>query len=163
MFRYIFLLIIFGFVSIEIYFFHLVSNFIGTFFTLILTVASGFLGLVLAKRQGLSTISGMRNISDLQKIHLTKVFNGFGIMVAALLLILPGFLTDSLGLLLLIGPMRQGVIGLISQFIMQSTDHGTCDQEFANSEANSGPIIDGEFNTILSSADEAAEKNTESN
>ena len=163
MFHYIFLLIIFGFVSIEIYFFHLVSNFIGTFFTLILTVASGFLGLVLAKRQGLSTISGMRNISDLQKIHLTKVFNGFGIMVAALLLLLPGFLTDSLGLLLLIGPMRQGVIGLISQLILQSIDHGTRDREFANSKANSGPIIDGEFNTILSSADEAAEKNTESN
>ena len=46
---------------------------------------------------------------------------------------------------------------------MQSTDHGTRDQEFANSEANSGLIIDGEFNTILSSADEAAKKNTESN
>ena len=161
--RYIFLLIIFGFVSIEIYFFHLISNFIGIFFTLILTVASGFLGLALARRQGLSTIFGMRNISDLQKIHLTKMFNGFGIMVAALLLILPGFLTDSLGLLLLIGPMRQGIIGLISQLIRQSTDHGTRDREFANSEANSGPIIDGEFSTILSSADEASKKNTESN
>ena len=161
--RYIFLLIIFGFVSIEFYFFHLISNFIGTLFTLILTVASGFLGLVLAKRQGLSTISGIRNISELQKIHVTKMLNGFGIMVAALLLILPGLLTDSLGLLLLIGPMRQGIIGLISQLIIQNIDHGTRDREFANSEANSGPIIDGEFNTILSSADEAAKKNTESN
>jgi UPF0716 protein FxsA len=163
MFRYIFLLIIFGFVSIEIYFFNLISNFIGTFFTLILTVASGFLGLILAKRQGLSTISGIWNISDLRKIHLTKMFNGLGIMVAALLLILPGFLTDFLGLLLLVGPMRQGIIGLISQLIIQSIDHGTRDREFANSEANSGPIIDGEFNTILSSAEEAAKKNTESN
>ena len=163
MFRYIFLLIVFSFVSIELYFFHLISNFIGTFFTLILAVASGFLGLVLAKRQGLSTISSMRNISDLQKIHLTKMFNGFGIMVAALLLILPGFLTDSLGLLLLIGPMRQGITGLVSQLIIQSVDHDTRDPKFANSEANSGPIIDGEFNTILSNTDEAAKKNSESN
>ena len=163
MFRYIFLLIVFSFVSIELYFFYLMSNFIGNFFTLILTVASGFLGLVLAKRQGLSTISGMRNISDLQKIHLTKMFNGFGIMVAALLLILPGFLTDSLGLLLLIGPMRQFITGLISQLIIQSINHDAHDRKFANSEANSGPIIDGEFNTILTNTDEAAKKNIETN
>jgi UPF0716 family protein affecting phage T7 exclusion len=91
------------------------------------------------------------------------MFNGLGIMIAALLLILPGFFTDSLGLLLFIGPMRQGIIGLISQLIIQSIDHGTRDREFANSKANSGPIIDGEFNTILSSADKAAKKNTESN
>ena len=162
MFRYIFLLIVFSFVSIELYFFHLISNFIGIFITLILTVASGFLGLVLAKRQGLSTISGIRNISDLQKIHLTKMFNGFGIMVAALLLILPGFLTDFLGLLLLIGPMRQFITGLISQLIIRSIDHDTRDRNFVNSEANSGPIIDGEFNTILNSTDEAAKKNIES-
>jgi UPF0716 protein FxsA len=163
MFRYIFLLIVFSFVSIELYFFHLMSNFIGTFFTLILTVASGFLGLALAKRQGLSTISSMRNISDLQKIHLTKMFNGFGIMVGALLLILPGFLTDFLGLLLLIGPMRQFITGLISQLIIQSIDHDTRDRNFVNSKANSGPIIDGEFNTILNNTDEAAKKNIRSN
>jgi hypothetical protein len=42
--------------------------------------------------------------------------------------------------------------------IIQSIDHGTRDQEFASSETNSGPIIDGEFNTILSSADEVAKK-----
>ena len=160
MFRYVLLLTLFGFVSIEIYFFHLISNLIGIFISVIVTIASGLLGLALAKRQGLSAISGIRNISNFQNMYLTRVFNGFGIMIAALLLILPGFLTDFLGFLLFIGPLRRGVSELISQMIKRNIDHEYRDRKFPNNEANSGPIIDGEFNTISTSRDERTKTKT---
>ena len=154
--RYILLIIIFGFVFIEIYFLNIVIDLIGVFFTLILTVSGGFLGLALAKRQGLSALSSLRDISKFQGLHLTGVFDGFGIIVAAICLILPGFVTDFFGLLLFIGPMRQAVIKLISGVIARDINCGYGTQESTDNKFNSGPIIDGEFSAVSTSTDEKA-------
>jgi len=156
--RYILLIIIFGFVFIEIYFLNIVIDLIGVFFTLILTVSGGFLGLALAKRQGLSALSSLRDISKFQGLHLTGVFDGFGIIVAAICLILPGFVTDFFGLLLFIGPMRQAVIKLISGVIARDINCGYGTQESTDNKFNSGPIIDGEFSAVSTSADEKAKR-----
>jgi UPF0716 protein FxsA len=156
--RYILLIIIFGFVFIEIYFLNIVIGLIGVFFTLILTVSGGFLGLALAKRQGLSALSSLRDISKFQGLHLTGVFDGFGIIVAAICLILPGFVTDFFGLLLFIGPMRQAVIKLISGVIARDINCGYGTQESTDNKFNSGPIIDGEFSAVSTSADEKAKR-----
>ena len=156
MFRYILLIIVFGFVFIEIYFLNIVIDLIGVFFTLILTVSGGFLGLALAKRQGISALSSLRDISKFQGLHLTGVFDGFGIIVAAICLILPGFVTDFFGLLLFIGPMRQAVIKLISGVIARDINCGYGTQESTDNKFNSGPIIDGEFSAVSTSTDEKA-------
>ena len=156
MFRYILLIIVFGFVFIEIYFLNIVIDLIGVFFTIILTVSGGFLGLALAKRQGISALSSLRDISKFQRLHLTGVFDGFGIIVAAICLILPGFVTDFFGLLLFIGPMRRAVIKLISGVIARDNNYRYGDQEFTDNKFNSGPIIDGEFSAVSTSTDEKA-------
>jgi UPF0716 protein FxsA len=159
MLRYILLIIVFSFVFVEAYFLNIISGLMGVFFTLILTILSGVLGFALAKRQGLSALAGVRDITNLQRIRLTGLFDGFGIMVAAILLILPGFVTDFLGLLIFIVPMRQAIIRLISKMLTRDFSHDYHDREFTDNEVNGGPIIDGQFSTVSSSADKKAKSN----
>ena len=76
-------------------------------FTLLLVLATGFLGALLARQQGLAAFRRVRE--DLRQTRLPgdSVVDAVLILIAAALLLTPGVLTDAFGLSLLFPPTRR--------------------------------------------------------
>ena len=94
---------------IEIYFLIKIGTVIGAFNTILATLLTAAVGLYFVRMQGISTLySAANTIRDNQE-PLKEVFNGFCLAIAAILLIIPGFFTDAIGVLLLI-PFSRNII-----------------------------------------------------
>ena len=104
------LLILIGIPAIEIFVMIKIGQNIGALTTVSLIFLTAIVGIYFAKIEGLNTLrSGVYNLYK-NKIPLFEIFSGASIALAALLLILPGFITDTLGFLLLIPFTRKIVI-----------------------------------------------------
>ncbi len=110
--RVLLLLIAWSLVEIGLYV--TLGGWLGLGLTLGWVIGTGVLGVGLIRwqgeRMGLSLRQGMGAARD----PLSGAAHSGLVMLAAVLLILPGFLTDALGLLLLIPAVRQAVIGAIA-------------------------------------------------
>ena len=97
------ILIGFGLIPlIEIALFVIVGRWIGVWATLALVVLAVVAGSMILRRRGLAAARGLRRFNGLQPVAEEAL-----IVVAAILLILPGFLTDLLALALLTPPLRR--------------------------------------------------------
>ena len=75
---------------------------VGALNTIALIFLTAIIGIYFAKLQGIKTLkSGMVNLYQ-NKIPVYEIMSGASIAIAALLLIIPGFFTDTIGFLLLI-------------------------------------------------------------
>ena len=83
---------------------------IGAFYTISLIFITAFIGLYLARIEGLNTLrSGIYNLYK-NKLPIYEMVSGASIALAAALLIIPGFLTDFFGFILLLPPTRKLII-----------------------------------------------------
>ena len=97
-----FFLIFIGLPALEIFLMIKIGGQIGAFNTVALIFLTALIGIFLARIQGIQTIrSGILSLYK-NEIPLFELMSGASIAVAALLLIVPGFLTDLVGFLLLI-------------------------------------------------------------
>jgi UPF0716 protein FxsA len=105
-----FLVLIFIVVPIaELYVIIKVGEAIGTGPTIVLLLADAILGAVLLRHQGRAAwIRFNRALADGRLPH-KEVFDGVLVILGGALLLTPGFLTDILGLILLIPPTRAAV------------------------------------------------------
>ena len=101
------LLLIIGIPMIEIYLFIKIGSQIGAFNTISLIFLTAFLGIIYARYEGFNTLkSGMSQIVK-NEVPVYEIISGAALAFAALLLILPGFATDVIGLLLIFPPTRK--------------------------------------------------------
>ena len=108
------ILFIIGIPAIEIYLMIKVGNVIGPLNTILLIFYTAITGVYFAKLAGLSTLrSGLGQIVK-NEIPIYEIISGAALSFAALLLILPGFLTDKVGFLLIIPVTRKFFIKSIS-------------------------------------------------
>jgi len=108
------ILFIIGIPAIEIYLMIKVGNVIGPLNTILLIFFTAITGVYFAKLAGLSTLrSGLGQIIK-NEIPIYEIISGAALAFAALLLILPGFLTDIVGFLLIIPVTRKFFIKSIS-------------------------------------------------
>jgi len=91
---------------LEIAVFIIVGRAIGLFPTLALVILAAIAGAMLLRQQGLGVISRLRNNVNAGTIPGRTMFDAMLIGVAAILLVLPGFLSDIAALALLIPPVR---------------------------------------------------------
>jgi len=106
----ILLLILIGVPAIEIFVMIKIGQNIGALSTVGLIFLTAVVGIYFAKIEGLNTLrSGVYNLYK-NEIPLFEIFSGASIALAALLLILPGFITDTFGFLLLIPFTRKMII-----------------------------------------------------
>jgi UPF0716 protein FxsA len=91
---------------LEIAVFIIVGRAIGLFPTLALVILAALAGGLLLRQQGLSTLSRLRNNVNAGTIPGRTMFDAMLIGLAAILLVLPGFLSDVMALSLLIPPVR---------------------------------------------------------
>tara|TARA_Y100000817_G_C16546640_1_gene406908 strand:+ start:204 stop:617 length:414 start_codon:yes stop_codon:yes gene_type:complete len=92
---------------VEIYLFIKIGSQIGAFNTISLILITALLGVWYARYEGFNTLKS--GISQLMKneIPIYEILSGAALAFAALLLILPGFATDLIGLLLIIPITRK--------------------------------------------------------
>ena len=94
------LLFIIGIPVIEIYLFIKIGSQIGAFSTISLIFLTAFLGIIYARYEGFNTLrSGMTQLVK-NEMPIYEIISGAALAFAALLLILPGFATDIIGLLI---------------------------------------------------------------
>lgn len=86
--------------------FVVVGSQIGVLATIGLVLASGVIGILLLRVQGLGALSRIRAETEAGQVPGRDVGHAVMILLAGILLLLPGFLTDILGLLLFVPPIR---------------------------------------------------------
>ena len=90
----------------EIYVLLQVGHAIGVLNTLALLVLVSIVGAWLAKREGLSVLRRMQAAIEAGRVPGTELVDGFLILLAAALMLTPGFLTDIVAIFLLLPPIR---------------------------------------------------------
>ena len=117
------LLFIIGIPLIEIYLMIKVGGIIGAFNTIFLIFFTAITGIYFAKLEGLNAIrSGFGQIVK-NEIPIYEIISGAALAFAALLLIIPGFLTDIVGFLLIIPITRKFFIRSISSKLRKKKDN----------------------------------------
>ena len=116
---------------IEVYLMIKVGGMIGAFNTIFLIFFTAITGIYFARLAGLGEIRSGFNQLIKKKIPIYEIISGAALAFAALLLIIPGFLTDLIGLLLIIPVTRK-------YFILSMT------YKYKNKKANNNEnIIEG--------------------
>jgi len=92
--------------AVELYLLVTIGSQIGVGITLGIAIFTGILGAALAKREGLRTLQDARMNAQSGKMPTDQMIDGLLLLVAAAVLITPGFLTDAAGFTLLLPPMR---------------------------------------------------------
>ena len=96
-----FILLILLIPIIEIYLFIKIGSQIGAFNTISLIFITAIVGLYYAKYEGLNTLRSAINQIVKNEIPIYEIISGAALTFAAILMILPGFLTDVIGLLII--------------------------------------------------------------
>lgn len=107
---WLFLLLFVGTPLIELYLLIQVGSVIGAVPTIALTLLTAILGGWLVRMQGLSVLLRVRAMLDRGEMPALELIDGAVLLVAGFALLLPGFITDAIGFLLLIPPLRHALI-----------------------------------------------------
>ena len=109
------IILILGIPLIEIYLFIKVGSQIGALNTILLILTTAIVGIWYARYEGFNTLrSGMSQLIK-NEIPLYEIISGAAIAFAALLLILPGFATDIIGILLVFPVTRKIILSRYSK------------------------------------------------
>ena len=90
----------------ELYVLLQVGHAIGVLNTLALLILVSIVGAWLAKREGLGVVRRMQAALDAGRVPGVELLDGFLILLAAALMLTPGFLTDIVAIFLLLPPVR---------------------------------------------------------
>jgi len=159
----------------EIALFIQVGEQIGVGWTLAAILATAIAGTWLVRQQGLAVLHRVQNEMNQNRMPVGEVLSGVCILVAGALLLTPGFLTDSLGFVLLIPPFRaalgRGVVGALRKsgrfHVHTSGPGGAGPGGFgpgAHGPGGAGPggrgtVIDGEFEEVTPDTGDPASDN----
>jgi len=112
-----FFLLFIGVPALEVFLMIKIGGKIGALNTVSLIFLTAIIGVYFAKLEGIKTMrSGIINLYQ-NKVPIYEMISGASIAIAALLLIIPGFFTDTIGFLLLI-PFTRKI--LISFFVKKN-------------------------------------------
>ena len=108
-----FFLLFIGLPALEIFLMIKIGGKIGALNTILLIFVTAIVGVYFAKLQGIKTIkTGVTNLYQ-NKEPIYEIISGASIAIAALLLITPGFFSDTIGFLLLIPFTRKLIIKIL--------------------------------------------------
>ncbi len=97
----------------------------GILATVMLIIATGVGGAYLAKYEGLKTLQKVQQQLQSGIMPSEEMINGLCILLGGILLLAPGFLTDALGLLLLLPPTRSILKRPMKKMMYKSADKHT--------------------------------------
>ena len=124
-------LFIIGIPLIEIYLMIKIGSVIGAFNTIFLIFFTAITGIYFAKLEGLNAIRSGINQLVKNEVPIYEIISGATLAFAALLLIIPGFLTDCVGFLLIIPITRKFFVkSLFSKLNNKKSDEDVIEGSF---------------------------------
>jgi len=121
---------------------------IGAVNTILMVVLTAMAGASLLRRQGIQTLNRVQESFSRNVFPVTEVFDGLCLLAAGALLLTPGFVTDTLGLVLFIPSFRRRLRRWIWLWLTRSgTTHVWVNGEEAGRAAPTG-TIEGDFREI---------------
>ena len=121
------LLLIIGIPLLEIYLFIKIGSQIVAFNTVLFILTTAILGVAYARYEGFNTLkSGMSQLIK-NELPIYEIVSGATLAFAAFLLILPGFATDIIGILLVI-PFTRKII--LNKFVKKEKQKTTVNKDF---------------------------------
>lgn len=109
------ILIIIALPLVEVAIFVEVAQWAGVVPAILGAVLAGIVGLALWRHQGLKTLFRARETLERGEVPVREVLEGLCLLVAGGLLLLPGFLSDVLGLLLVLPPVRALIAAVLAR------------------------------------------------
>jgi UPF0716 protein FxsA len=107
---WLFLLLFVGAPLIELFFLIQVGSVIGALPTILLSILTAVIGGWLVRLQGLGVLMRVRATMERGETPALELLDGAVLLLCGFALLLPGFITDAVGFLLLIPPLRQALI-----------------------------------------------------
>jgi UPF0716 protein FxsA len=104
------LVVLLGLPLVEIYLMIKVGSVIGALPTILLSIFTAIIGTWLVRVQGFGIVWRIRDAMARDQIPALELLDGALLLVAGFFLILPGFITDAVGFLLLVPPLRRWLI-----------------------------------------------------
>jgi UPF0716 protein FxsA len=112
-----FLLLLILFPAVEISLFLISSNIIGILPTMLFIVLTSALGAYFARKQGIEAFQKVQRDLQYGKMPGATIVDGFCILIGGLLLLIPGFLSDLIGAVLLIPMTRKRIKPLFERWL----------------------------------------------
>ncbi len=146
-----------GLPLLEIAVFIEVGGGIGVLPTIAATLATALAGSLLLRTQGLAALGRARAQMDRGQLPAREMFEGVCLVLAGALLLLPGFVTDVVGLLLFVPPVREFLRYLIARHIAAKAARGEARVFVDGVEVTRGPggpegpsggVIDGDYREV---------------
>ena len=153
------LLLAFIFVPIiEIGLFIQVGGFLGLWPTIALVLITAFVGASLVRSQGIQTLMSVQGRLEQGELPAQHIFEGVMLAVAGVLLLTPGFMTDTLGMLVLLPAPRAAIAKyLMGKVVLKTMNGGGFQGGFSNqgspeqdpfrrhSQSDDGNTFEGEY------------------
>lgn len=126
-----------------------VGSVIGAGWTVLLVVLTSVLGVALVRRQGRHALADLQASMEELRDPGRPVAHGALILLAGALLIVPGFLTDAAGAMLLIPPLRDWLLRRMGRrmVVVESVQWGGPRRPGAGSGPG-GRVIDAEYEVV---------------
>ncbi len=125
-----------GIVGIEIAGFISVGERLGLWPTLAITLTTAAIGMSLLRHQGLAALRRVQEAVEAQRTPLPDVLDGFLLLIAGALLLIPGFFSDGIGFILFLPPARKALLLAVVGRMRAASDRA---------KTSGGTIIDGAF------------------
>lgn len=131
-----------------------VGGWIGTWETVGLVVLTAVIGTALFRAQGFAVLARAQNTLALGQFPAEELFDGLCIVIAGVLLLTPGFVTDGLGLALLVPGLRTWIGRALWHQLLRShrfevrVGAGGFPPGPDAPEPRGGEVIEGEFSEV---------------
>ena len=133
----------------ELYLFMTLGSELGFGNTILIIILTAFLGAALTKSQGRMAMAKFHEATAAGQIPAKEALNGILILIAGAVLITPGFLTDTVGFLLLVPPVRSLVASALEkrfkgkiQFVAPAMPTQPPQESKPKSKLDDGNVID---------------------
>ena len=110
---------------VELYLLLTLGRRLGVLPTVFLVVATGFFGVLLAKAQGLYILHQTADRLQRGELPGDALINGLLILIGAAFLLTPGFISDTVGFLLLFPTSRTVAKGFVLRWLSKALNDGT--------------------------------------
>ena len=132
-----------------------VAEQIGALTTVLATLATAVIGFSLMQKQGLDTLVRARHKMEAGESPAEEMVSGLALFVGGGLLLIPGFISDGFGILLMI----PGIRAVLARKFLSSLPQGSSHFHFTGRSQRGGRTFEGEFDRTDSESSDPDKKN----
>jgi len=125
----------------EIYFLIVVGKTIGALPTLAWVFLSAVLGMLILRIQGMTRLAKLKAALAAGEPPTRTLLEGMVVVIGAVLLLLPGFITDALSLVCLLPPLRSRLVRWLERWLLKNAVQA----RRPNPSAAPKSVLEGEF------------------